>query len=90
MPKDLPPGSICYDYWRLLTDGGHLERINHVLVMEDREKAGRGRPVPPLSSSMPNQSNATLRKENGATMLRRKWWAASVTWPSTPMDACSR
>ena len=41
MPKDLPPGSICYDYWRLLTDGGYLERINHVLVMADREKAGR-------------------------------------------------
>lgn len=41
MPKDLPPGSICYDYWRLLTDSGYLERINHVLVMADREKAGR-------------------------------------------------
>ena len=41
MPKDLPPGSICYDYWRLLTDGGHMQRINHVLVMADREKAGR-------------------------------------------------
>ena len=41
MPKDLPPGSICYDYWRLLTDGGHMQRINHVLVMADREKVGR-------------------------------------------------
>ena len=41
MPKDLPPGSICYDYWRLLTDGAHLDRINHVLVMADREQAGR-------------------------------------------------
>lgn len=42
MPKDLPPSSICYDYWRLLSDGGHMERINHHLVMADREKAGRG------------------------------------------------
>ena len=41
MPKDLPPSSICYDYWRLLTDGGHMEQINHRLVMMDREKAGR-------------------------------------------------
>lgn len=41
MPKDLPPGSICYDYWRVLTDGGHLDRINHLLVMADREKSGR-------------------------------------------------
>jgi putative transposase len=41
MPKDLPPSSICYDYWRLLSDGGHMQRINHALVMMDREKAGR-------------------------------------------------
>ena len=41
VPKDLPPGSICYDYWRVLTDGRHLDRINHLLVMADREKAGR-------------------------------------------------
>jgi putative transposase len=47
MPKDLPPNSICYDYWRVLTDGGHIERINHHLVMADREKAGR-EPSPTL------------------------------------------
>ena len=41
LPKDLPPHSICYDYRRLLTDRGHMERINHHLVMADREKAGR-------------------------------------------------
>ena len=41
MPKDLPPSSICYDYWRLLTDGGHIDQINHMLVIMDREKAGR-------------------------------------------------
>ena len=41
MPKDLPPSSICYDYWRLLSDGGHMQRINHELVMMDRERAGR-------------------------------------------------
>jgi transposase len=41
MPKDLPPSSICYDYWRLLSGGGHMERINHHLVMADREKAAR-------------------------------------------------
>ncbi len=40
IPKDLAPGSICYDYWRL-TDGGHMEQINHRLVMADRGKAGR-------------------------------------------------
>ena len=41
MPRDLPPSSLCYDYWRLLSDGGHMEQINHQLVVLDREKAGR-------------------------------------------------
>jgi putative transposase len=41
MPKDLAPSSLCYDYWRVLTDGPHLESINHLLVIAGREKAGR-------------------------------------------------
>ena len=41
MPKDLPPSSIRHDYWRPLSGGGHMEQINHRLVMMDREKAGR-------------------------------------------------
>lgn len=41
MPKDLPPWSLCYDDGRRLSDGGDMERINHALVMADREKAGR-------------------------------------------------
>ena len=41
MPKDLPPSGTCYEYWRVLVDGGHLDRINHHLVMRDREKDGR-------------------------------------------------
>lgn len=41
MPKDLPPVSICYDYWRVLADQRHINQINHLLVMADREKVGR-------------------------------------------------
>lgn len=41
MPKDLPPGSIRYGCWRVPTDGGHLDRISRLLVMADREQAGR-------------------------------------------------
>jgi putative transposase len=41
MPKDLPPASLCYDDWRVLSDEGHLDQINHMLVMADREKNGR-------------------------------------------------
>ncbi len=41
MPKDLPPSSICSDDWGLLSDGGHMEEINHRLVMMDRAEAGQ-------------------------------------------------
>ena len=41
MPKGLPPSSICCDGWRVLSDGGHLEQINHCRLTMDREKAGR-------------------------------------------------
>lgn len=41
MPKDLPPGCICYDYWRVLADHHHIEQINHLLVMSDRQRVGR-------------------------------------------------
>ena len=44
MPKDLPPSSICHDYWRLLSDGGHMEQINHrlmpVMRVDDRGAGG--------------------------------------------------
>lgn len=41
MPKDLPPGSTCYDYRGLLRGGGQMAEVNHNLVMIDWEKAGR-------------------------------------------------
>lgn len=28
VPNDLPPSSICYDYWCLLSDGGHMDAEN--------------------------------------------------------------
>ena len=87
MPKDLPPSSICYDYWRLLTDGGHMEQINHRLVMMDREKAGR-EASRHWRSSTPNRSSATLRVENVATMLARKCLDASAILQLTATGAC--
>lgn len=47
LPKDLPPHRIVYDYYRMLLDHGHLDQINHLLVMKDREKSGR-EPSPSL------------------------------------------
>ena len=70
MPKDLPPWSICYDYWRVLTDGGHLDQINHVLVMQTERRPG-GKPVPRSPLSMRSRSSAMRHKASGG-MTRRK------------------
>ena len=77
MPKDLPPSSTCYDYWRLLTDGGHMEQINHRLVMMDREKAGR-EAVPTLAiidaqSVKCDAPRGEQGYDAGKKVLGRKW-----------------
>ena len=41
LPTDLPPWGTIYRWFALLRDAGHFEAINHLLVMEDRERIGR-------------------------------------------------
>lgn len=41
LPTDLPPWSTIYRWFALLRDAGRFEAINHLLVMEDRERVGR-------------------------------------------------
>ena len=41
MPRDLPPWSTVYRWFAAWRDSAVLERINHALVMADRERAGR-------------------------------------------------
>ena len=41
LPKDFPPKSTVYDWFCRWRDDGAFERINHALVMIDREQAGR-------------------------------------------------
>jgi transposase len=38
---DLPPWGTIYRWFAALRDDGRLERINHALVMVDRERVGR-------------------------------------------------
>ena len=96
MPKDLPPGSICYDYWRLLTDGGHLDRINHHLVMADRERAGRdASPTLALVDAQSVKCDAPQGErgydagKSGEAALRPWCGAANATSPWTSTAACS-
>jgi hypothetical protein len=50
LPKDFPPWSTVYRWFARFRDDGTWERINHHLVMLDRERAGRaaGRPTRPV------------------------------------------
>ena len=41
LPKDFPPTSTVYRWFARFRDDGTWERINHYLVMLDRERAGR-------------------------------------------------
>ena len=41
LPTDLPPWGTIYRWFALLRDAGRFEAINHLLVMEDRERVGR-------------------------------------------------
>ena len=41
LPSDLPPWSTVYRWFVAWRDAGVFERINHVLVMADREDVGR-------------------------------------------------
>lgn len=41
LPTDLPPWGTIYRWFALLRDAERFEAINHLLVMEDRERVGR-------------------------------------------------
>ena len=41
LPKDFPPSPTVYAWFARLRDDGTWERINHHLVMRDRERGGR-------------------------------------------------
>ena len=40
-PSDLPPWSMIYRWFATFRDEGRFEKINHALVMLDRERVGR-------------------------------------------------
>jgi len=41
LPNDLPPWGTIYRWFAAWRDEGRFERINHALVMADRERVGR-------------------------------------------------
>ncbi len=57
IPKDLPPRTTVYRWFALWRDTGLFERINHLLVMADRERVGRA--ASPSAAVLDSQSVKT-------------------------------
>jgi putative transposase len=57
LPNDLPPWGTIYRWFAAWRDDGRFERINHALVMADRERVGRA--ASPLAAIIDSQSVKT-------------------------------
>ena len=57
LPNDLPPWGTIYRWFAAWRDGGCFERINHALVMADRERVGRD--ASPTAAIIDSQSVKT-------------------------------
>src|ERR671917_1790236 len=58
IPKDLPPRTTVYRWFAQWRDTGLFERINHRLVMADRERVGRD--PSPSAAVIDSQSVKTI------------------------------
>ena len=91
LPSDLPPWGTIYRWFAKFRDDGLLEKINHSLVMADRERVGRE--ASPGGAIIDSQSVKTTEAGGpAATMRARRSRGASATRWSTPTGAasCSR
>lgn len=68
IPKDLPPRSTVYDYFRLWHWDGTLDRIHHALYVQCREQAGRE--ASPTAAIIDSQSVKSAEK-GGPRLIRR-------------------
>src|ERR1700741_3982727 len=57
LPSDLPPWGTIYRWFAAWRDDGRFERINHALVMADRERVGRD--ASPTAAIIDSQSAKT-------------------------------
>ena len=57
LPNDLPPWETIYRWFAAWRDDGRFERINHALVMADRERVGRA--ASPSAAIIDSQSVKT-------------------------------
>jgi transposase len=78
LPNDLPPWGTIYRWFAAWRDDGRFEKINHALVMADRERA---RPAPRPRSSTAKASRPRRLAGHAVTMLeRRSTGASAMRW----------
>jgi len=68
LPKDFPPKSTVYDYFRLWENDGLWQRIHDRLRSEVRQQAGRD--VTPSAAIIDSQSTKTTEKKGFAVTTR--------------------
>jgi transposase len=57
LPRDLPPWQSVYRWFAIWRDSGLFERVNHALIMADRERVGRA--ASPSAAIIDSQSVKT-------------------------------
>ena len=80
LPNDLPPWGTIYRWFATWRDDGRFERINHALVMADRERVGRN--ASPSAAIIDSQSIKTT--EAGRRPHPSAAFATSARAPSSP------
>jgi transposase len=88
LPNDLPPWGTIYRWFASWRDDGCFERINHALVMADRERVGR-EASPTAESSTARASRPRRPADRAVTMLARRSTDASAMRSSTRTGVAS-
>jgi transposase len=98
LPNDFPPWGTIYRWFAAWRDDGCFERINHALVMADRERVGRD--ASPTAAIIDSQSAKTTeaggprgydagKKINDVSAMR-SWTRTDAAWCSNCIRRVSK
>ena len=85
LPKDLPPWSTVYRWFAAWRDACLFEKINHALVITDRERVGRE--ASPSAAIIDSQSIKTTEAGGPARGLSLSCWERSNKMVSGPLPS---
>jgi transposase len=89
LPKDLPRWGTIYRWFAAWRDDGRFERMNHALMMADRERVGRDA-TPRRRSSTAKASRPPRPAARPVTMLARRTGASTMRSSTrTGVASCS-